>query len=102
MIIVDNVAQNFKLQQENGIHIKSWFDDAEDTALYELGPLLEKIRLMKFTDLPQGLKAVIEGEDSHEPGSGSSPHRQYYDGNSEVEESKEMALMQALDKKDLF
>lgn len=30
-IIVDNVADNFALQPENGIFIKTWYDDMEDT-----------------------------------------------------------------------
>ena len=41
-IIVDNVAENFCLQPDNGIFIKSWFDDMSDTALYELAPLLRR------------------------------------------------------------
>jgi CTD small phosphatase-like protein 2 len=40
-IIVDNVAENFSLQPDNGIFIKSWFDDMTDTALLELAPLLK-------------------------------------------------------------
>lgn len=40
-IIVDNVAENFSLQPDNGIFIKSWFDDTSDTALLELAPLLK-------------------------------------------------------------
>jgi CTD small phosphatase-like protein 2 len=40
-IIVDNVAENFTLQPDNGIFIKSWFDDMNDTALLELAPLLK-------------------------------------------------------------
>ncbi len=40
VIIVDNVAENFQLQPDNGIFIKSWFDDPTDTALQELAPLL--------------------------------------------------------------
>ena len=40
-IIVDNVAENFQLQPDNGIFIKSWFDDMTDTALSELAPLLK-------------------------------------------------------------
>jgi Dullard-like phosphatase family protein len=40
-IIVDNVAENFMKQPDNGIFIKSWFDDQSDTALYELAPLLK-------------------------------------------------------------
>lgn len=42
-IIVDNVAENFQKQPENGILIKSWYDDPNDDALYELGPLLKLI-----------------------------------------------------------
>jgi CTD small phosphatase-like protein 2 len=39
-IIIDNVAENFSLQPENGILIKSWFDDIKDAALIELSPIL--------------------------------------------------------------
>ena len=39
--MVDNVAENFQLQPDNGIFIKSWFDDMSDTALSELAPLLK-------------------------------------------------------------
>lgn len=42
-IIVDNVAENFQKQPENGILIKSWYDDPHDDALFELGPLLKLI-----------------------------------------------------------
>jgi Dullard-like phosphatase family protein len=42
-IIVDNVAENFQKQPENGILIKSWYDDPKDDALFELGPLLKLI-----------------------------------------------------------
>lgn len=39
-IIVDNVAENFQLQPDNGILIRSWYDDMSDTALEDLAPLL--------------------------------------------------------------
>lgn len=39
-IIVDNVAENFQLQPENGIFIRSWFDDMNDHELLDLLPLL--------------------------------------------------------------
>ena len=48
MIIVDNVAQNFKRQPDNGIHIRSWFDDSNDKALDELGEILESIIKMGY------------------------------------------------------
>ncbi len=41
IIIVDNVAENFQLQPDNGIFIRSWFEDTNDTALSELSPLLK-------------------------------------------------------------
>ena len=40
-IIVDNVQENFMRQLENGIRIKSWYDDATDNSLEELGEVLE-------------------------------------------------------------
>ena len=44
IVIVDNMPQNFKLQKENGIHIKSfWGEDIYDTALYDLSCILTKI-----------------------------------------------------------
>ena len=44
IIIIDNMPQNFRLQKENGIHIKAfWGDDADDNALEELGKILINI-----------------------------------------------------------
>lgn len=40
-IIVDNVADNFQNQPDNGIFIKAWYSDEKDTALAELGPILK-------------------------------------------------------------
>jgi len=42
VIIVDNIKDNFQLQEENGIWIKSWDDDLEDNALFELCELLKR------------------------------------------------------------
>jgi TFIIF-interacting CTD phosphatase-like protein len=39
-VIVDNVASNFSKQPQNGIEIRSWYEDPEDTALDELGHIL--------------------------------------------------------------
>jgi Dullard-like phosphatase family protein len=39
-IIVDNNAENFQLQPENGIYIKSWYNDPTCEALQRLAPLL--------------------------------------------------------------
>ena len=44
--IVDNMPQNFRLQKENGINIKAfWGEEVYDTALADLGIILEKIAL---------------------------------------------------------
>lgn len=54
-IIIDNVADNFQRQPENGIFIKSWYDDMGDTALTELCPLLKQIVLKKYEDVRDAL-----------------------------------------------
>jgi hypothetical protein len=41
MIIIDNTPTSFALQVENGIPIKSWYDDRRDRELYLLTPILE-------------------------------------------------------------
>lgn len=56
MIIVDNVPENFQLQQDNGIFITSWFDDVTDTALAELGKILSDIGRLKPSDLREALR----------------------------------------------
>ena len=44
MIIVDNMPQNFRLQKENGILIKTFYgEDINDKALLELIPILNAI-----------------------------------------------------------
>jgi Dullard-like phosphatase family protein len=42
-IIVDNLADNFKLQPNNGIHIWTWIDDIKDTQLSDLGKILKDL-----------------------------------------------------------
>ena len=44
IIIVDDMPQNFRLQKQNGITIKPFYgDDYNDTALYDLLPILKHI-----------------------------------------------------------
>lgn len=43
-IIVDNIPQNFRLQKENGVFIKTFYGhDTEDTALIDLTSILVSI-----------------------------------------------------------
>ena len=55
IIIVDNLPQNFRLQKENGIEIKSFFgDDNNDKTLVSLGNILKKIA-NRFNDTRNGI-----------------------------------------------
>ena len=40
-IIIDNLPENFKLQPNNGIGIKTWIDDINDTQLIEIKRILK-------------------------------------------------------------
>ena len=50
-LIVDNNAENFQLQPDNGVYIKSWYDDPNDTALLQLSPLLIDIVKKGYDDV---------------------------------------------------
>lgn len=43
VILVDNLEQNFRLQRENGIHIRSWYGDRTDDMLNRLSKELIKL-----------------------------------------------------------
>lgn len=59
-IIVDNITENFLLQPDNGVTIKSWFDDPDDTALADMTPLLRQIVEQMVPDVRQALKESKE------------------------------------------
>jgi Dullard-like phosphatase family protein len=53
--IVESMPQNYRLQKENGILIKSFYgDDIYDTALHSLGDILMKIA-NEFNDIRKGI-----------------------------------------------
>jgi len=55
ILIVDNMPQNYKLQKENGIMIKPfWGEDNDDTTLFSLGNILNKIA-DNFDDVRKGI-----------------------------------------------
>ena len=60
IIIVDNLADNFKLQQNNGIQIGTWIDDMKDTQLNDLGKILTEIAIKKPNDVRNVIKKLQE------------------------------------------
>ena len=71
---MDNISENFLLQPENGISIKSWYTDEYDTALMQLAPLLMQIVKQQVPDVRQALreskeklmKMIMDGENTSE------------------------------------
>jgi CTD small phosphatase-like protein 2 len=55
-LIVDNVAENFQLQPDNGVFIRTWIDDPSDNALEELAPLLKEISVRNVKDVRDALR----------------------------------------------
>ncbi len=60
MIIIDNVAENYKLQKENGINIKNFEGDEDDTELLDLMQDLKNIVIENVADIRQKLPEIIE------------------------------------------
>ena len=57
-LIIDNVPENFMRQKNNGIFIKSWFDDQEDRELKRLIPLLRQIVETQVPDVREFLQGL--------------------------------------------
>jgi CTD small phosphatase-like protein 2 len=51
VILIDNCASNFELQPDNGIEIKSWYNETSDIELKRLQPLLESAIKQKIPDV---------------------------------------------------
>lgn len=80
VVIIDNMPDSFMLQPDNGIHIKTWYDDSEDRALLNLIQLLEQLQSSR-KDVPTILKqyrkqipqwAGVEESPSKQPSDGHS------------------------------
>ena len=59
-LIVDNLADNFKLQPNNGIQIGTWTDDMKDTQLKDLSRILGQIMEKKPDDIREIIKKLNE------------------------------------------
>ena len=55
-LIIDNLPENFSKQPDNGIFIKTWYNDMNDTCLYDLIPLLIRLVEERVEDVGVALK----------------------------------------------
>lgn len=58
VIIVDNSPNSYKLQPENAIPCTTWYDDLNDTELYDLTPLLIELSKPSVKDVTQILRKI--------------------------------------------
>lgn len=56
-IIVDNLAENFILQKDNGIFIQTWLEDPTDTQLRDMIPLLKQLVVKEVADVRVTLRS---------------------------------------------
>lgn len=60
VIIIDNLCDNFKLQPNNGLGIRTWTEEIRDTQLIDMGNLLKEIAEKKPTDVRPIIKKIKE------------------------------------------
>jgi len=60
IIIIDNLAESFSRQPENGILVKDWFDDMEDKELSMLIPFLTNLATTKVKDGREENRKILE------------------------------------------
>ena len=59
-IIIDNIAENYDAQPDNGIHILSWFSNPSDTELSKLMPILRKFVEQDVMDVREMIKQYFK------------------------------------------
>jgi TFIIF-interacting CTD phosphatase-like protein len=50
-IIIDNTPENFEEQEENGIHIESWYSDSQDRELIKMISFLKSLVKNRVPDV---------------------------------------------------
>ena len=58
VIMIDNLPDNYKLQQDNGLPINSWVGDINDTSLKDLVPIMKYIVKNKVKDVRNIIKKI--------------------------------------------
>ena len=65
-LILDNLYESFISQPDNGILVKSWYDDMEDTELLTLLPFLRGLVEDKVPDIREVLRRIMNTSDEGE------------------------------------
>jgi CTD small phosphatase-like protein 2 len=60
VIIIDNLPENFRLQNNNGLAIKTWNEDMKDTQLSDFQKILTDIYVLKVPDVRNVIKRIRE------------------------------------------
>ena len=60
MIIIDNLKENFALNPDNGLFIKTWTSDINDTQFIDLLKILKSIALSDLNDVRPIIQAINE------------------------------------------
>ena len=60
MIIIDNLKENFALQPDNGLFIKTWTSDVNDTQFIDLLNILKNIALSNVNDVRPIIQRINE------------------------------------------
>ncbi len=68
-IIIDNVAENFRLQKDNGLNIKNFEGDENDNELNELIDDLKNLVLLSVDDVRKHVPSIQEKMDKRNTGS---------------------------------
>ncbi|CAI2387443.1 unnamed protein product [Moneuplotes crassus] len=63
ILIIDNLAESFSKQPQNGILVKDWFDDMEDQELRMLVPFLKSLVETQVPDVREEIRKVLEYSD---------------------------------------
>ena len=87
-LIIDNLYESFLNQPDNGILVKSWYDDMDDTELLTLLPFLKGLVEDKVPDIREVLKRIMnsnsdEGEADPEAEGEADPEADGNEGEQE-------------------
>lgn len=58
--MIDNLAENYRLQPNNGLLIKTWTEDMKDTHLFDLMKLLKQLYNLQPVDVRVHIKKIKE------------------------------------------